>query len=56
MDGAEIHRLPRHRKLDIRQLGDIDISAYAGKKVQIAFIYGAGCTDKWEINDLKFAK
>lgn len=36
--------------------GDIDISAYAGKKVQIAFIYGAGCTDKWEINDLKFAK
>ena len=36
--------------------GDIDISAYAGKKVQIAFIYGAGCTDKWEINALKFAK
>lgn len=36
--------------------GDIDICAYAGKKVQIAFIYGAGCTDKWEINDLKFAK
>ncbi len=36
--------------------GDIDISAYAGKKVQVAFIYGAGCTDKWEINDLTFAE
>ncbi|MDE6334221.1 MAG: choice-of-anchor J domain-containing protein, partial [Muribaculaceae bacterium] len=36
--------------------GDIDISAYAGKKVEVAFIYGAGCTDKWEINDLTFAK
>jgi len=36
--------------------GDIDISAYAGKKVQVAFVYGAGCTDKWEINDLTFAK
>lgn len=36
--------------------GDIDISAYAGKKVQVAFIYGAGCTDKWEINNLTFAE
>ena len=36
--------------------GDIDITAFAGKKVQVAFIYGAGCTDKWEINNLTFAK
>ncbi|MDE6288815.1 MAG: choice-of-anchor J domain-containing protein, partial [Muribaculaceae bacterium] len=36
--------------------GAIDITAYAGKKIQVAFVYGAGCTDKWEINDLTFTK
>ena len=34
--------------------GSIDLSAYAGKKIQVAFKYGAGCTDTWEIRDLKF--
>lgn len=35
--------------------GDIDLSAYAGKKIQVAFKYGcsdAGA-DQWEINDLE---
>lgn len=36
--------------------GAIDITAYAGKKIQVAFVYGAGCTDKWEINNLTFTK
>lgn len=36
--------------------GDIDISAFASKKVQVAFVYGAGCTDKWEVNNLTFKK
>lgn len=36
--------------------GEIDITAFAGKKIQVAFVYGAGCTDKWEINNLTFSK
>lgn len=36
--------------------GSIDITAFAGKKIQVAFVYGAGCTDKWEVNNLTFSK
>ncbi|MDE6301489.1 MAG: hypothetical protein K2M19_07210 [Muribaculaceae bacterium] len=36
--------------------GEISISAFAGKKIQVAFVYGAGCTDKWEVNNLTFSK
>ena len=36
--------------------GAIDISAFAGKTIEVAFVYGAGCTDKWEINNLTFSK
>ncbi len=35
--------------------GDIDLSAYAGKKIQVAFKYGCSSdgADSWEINNLK---
>lgn len=35
--------------------GDMDLSAFAGKKVQVAFKYGCSAKggDKWEINDIK---
>ncbi len=35
--------------------GDIDLSAYAGKKIQVAFKYGSSSAgaDTWEINDLE---
>ena len=36
--------------------GAIDITAFAGKKIEVAFVYGAGCTDKWEVNNLTFTK
>ncbi len=34
--------------------GSIDLSAYAGKTVEIGFKYGKGCTDTWEIRNLTF--
>ena len=34
--------------------GAIDLSAYAGKTVEIGFCYGKGCTDTWEIRNLTF--
>ena len=34
--------------------GEIDLSAYAGKKIQVAFKYGKTCTDTWEIRDMVF--
>lgn len=35
--------------------GDMDLSAFAGKKIQVAFKYGcsAAGADQWEINDLE---
>ena len=34
--------------------GDIDLTAYAGKKIEVAFKYGKTCTDTWEIRDMVF--
>ena len=34
--------------------GDIDLSRYAGKKIEVAFKYGKSCTDTWEIKNLTF--
>lgn len=34
--------------------GTIDLSAFAGKTVEIGFCYGLGCTDTWEIRNLTF--
>ena len=35
--------------------GEMDLSAFAGKKIQVAFKYGcsAAGADQWEINDLE---
>lgn len=37
--------------------GDIDLSAFAGKKIQVAFKYGSSAAgaDTWEINDIEIS-
>jgi len=34
--------------------GNIDLSKFAGKTIEIGFNYGKGCTDTWEIRNLTF--
>lgn len=46
---------PLDNKWTWAESGEMDLSAFAGKKVQVAFKYGcsAAGADSWEINDLK---
>lgn len=46
---------PLDNKWTFVNSGDMDLSAFAGKKIQVAFKYGcsAAGADQWEINDLE---
>lgn len=46
---------PLDNKWTFVNSGDMDLSAFAGKKIQVAFKYGCSAdgADQWEINDLE---
>lgn len=46
---------PLDNKWTFVSSGEMDLSAFAGKKIQVAFKYGCSAdgADQWEINDLE---
>ena len=54
MDSRCHPQLSRLHELDIRVTGAIDLSAYAGKKIKVAFHYigTAAKSGTWELNKL----
>lgn len=51
----EIPNWPDAGSWSFAKSGLIDLKEYVGKTIQVAFKYGKGCTDTWEIRSLEFS-